>query len=305
MSNKFFSIIVGDAPAKVQVGFLNQDTGVPIDPVDALIAKAGTAVPNYSRVWGILERNKKDELTGNIKYLPWGSSEGEIIEIRFLPTISSLSVEFQKLKKVTLQDKDSEILFDMGVNNYDPIRQKMLVEMLQHHYQNEENDGRDPSVPVAFKTYDPAKITKRVMDDVRQRQEVEMIMLDANYDNEALEILASLFNGIDPRQQQDILFAELMDLTKKPTFVLGVLEHHRKGYEEIMLKAKDVELIDCTDDAILIVKNGHKDFLLKGIEAGKEGALLHVLKHFYKPEYFKALNQVKVAWEAFQKTELQ
>lgn len=304
MNNKFFSIIVGDRPAEVQVGYLDA-SGQPQNAQKAYISKAGTAVPNYSRVWGKLVRNKKEELTGEIQFLPWNHAEGEVVEIRHLPTFTSLSVLYQKEKKAVLRDENAELNFSIGVNNYDRIKDKMLIMMLEHHYQNSENESRDPSVPVAFSTYDPDKITRRKTTDIQRRQQAENIVIGANYDDKALMILAALFNGIDPRQQQDILFAELMDEAQNYAHFLDVMDFHRAELEEILEKALEINLIDCTENSILIMKNGVKEFLIQGIEPSKEGVKYSVLQVFYKPEIFDKLQTLKAALKTFTELELQ
>lgn len=288
-------------PAKLQAGFLDDEGKPKGTPVDITIEKAGCAVPNYSRVWGRLLRHgtkaNPGELNGEFETAKWGSNlEGYgIIELRFLPTFSSLSKEYQELKKVKLQDKDAEINLMVGVNDFDAITDARKIKFLELHYQNGSNECRDPSVPVAFETYDPTAIKRRTITEIQKKQEAQNMVIAANYDPEALEILASLFDDIDPRQQNDILFNTLMDrATESHGQFLLVVEHYRKLYEEILEKSKEVGLIDVDPlNSIFIKKEGGSDVLLEEIECGAMKKELYIIQHYYEPKFFNALTKLK------------
>jgi hypothetical protein len=311
MSNsKFFSVIVGGAahkPAQVEVGFLDEDGKPKGDTITAYVEKAGTAVPNYSEIWGIQEKGKDGVITGGIKPLKWDHPDGYLIKLRHLRTSQSLDMEYQDLKKMRVLDEEAEIALSLGVNNFDRVKDKMLIKMLELHYQNEANESRDPSRPVAFTTYDPDKITKLKVTDVENRQKAERIVMDANNSGkaQALEILASMFD-IEPRQQQDVLFAELMDLT--PTFdhFLRVLDLSRTQYKEVLDKSVEIGLIDVEPkDAIYLIKDGNKELLLEDIGNGKDNKLPYVLENFYQVKFFNALEVLKEAYKKFAEKQLQ
>lgn len=303
-AKKFYSVIVGGKPAKVEVGFLDDDRKPIGTPTVAYIERAGTAVPNYSTVWAkrTLETKTK-EPTGELTFLPWEHPDGQLIELRYLKNSMSLDKEFQEKKKMRVSDDDAEIPLFVGINNYeDTPSNRMLIMMLTYHYQNDANECRPPGTAVAFSTYDSNKITKLRTDDIQRRQEVELIVMHANDEtDQALEILASLFSGIDPRQQKDVLFEELMNMTPNFGFFLNVLSHHRDEYRDLLNKAKDIELIDVTpSDAIYIRLNGAKEILLQDIKSGIDEKVMYVLKFFYKPEYFNALQKLKEAYKKFE-----
>lgn len=307
-SKKFFSVIVGGRnhkPAKVQVGFLDESGKPKDESITAYIEKAGTAVPNYSRIWGkrgeIKEKGKETVSDGTITPLKWGDPDGYVIEIRYLKSSTSLDKEFQERKKLRVTDRDAEIDLSVGVNNFDPVREKMLCLMLSLHYQNAANESREPGIPVAFETYDPNKITMRKTTDVQARQEVELIVINANEEGEgSLEILASLFTGMDPRQQTDILFNELMEMTQTFGFFQTVLDHHRDEYRQLIENAKELALIDVSPaDAIHLTVEGKRDILIGNIDSGKLTNVAYVMKYFYKPEYFNKLQSLKALYEKY------
>jgi hypothetical protein len=268
---KFYSIIVGGEPAKVEVGFLGDDGRPKPGSLVGYIETAGIAVQNYARVWGKRQIDPKTkEPNGTIDFLPWDDEKGELIEIRFLKTSSSLDMEYQKKKGVRVSDKDAEILLSVGINNFDVVTDKARIEMIKHHYQNGDNISREPGIPVVYYEYDSTKATKADTEDRRLRQQAENIVMDANDDNvQSLEILASLFHDIEPRQQQDVLYTELLERADRYGFFLDVLAHHRSEFRNLVEKAIEVELIDVSSNDIYIVKNGHKDILLQSIEAAR------------------------------------
>lgn len=301
---KFYSIIVTGKSAKVQAGFLDEDGKPKGTPVDVTISKAGTAVPNYSIAWGKQNRDKKTNLLldGSIEFLSWGHQDGSQIELRWLPTSESLDLEWQRDVKKLKQPRDeyAEINFDMGINNYDRKTNKALIMMLEHHYLNGSNASRPPHMPSAFNTYDPEKINEAIVMDVERRQVAENIVLAARFDATRLETLASLFN-MDPRQQQHILFANLMERTMKYENFMEVLALHRKEYENLLMKAIEVGLIDTEPvNAMYLVVDGRKDELFKEIEPGKLDKKSFVLLNFYDPKFFSAFDTLRLAYKKFE-----
>src|SRR5688572_14569540 len=106
---KFFTVIAGrKEPATELQGTLNKRTGMPdMNAQKVSVTTKAVLILNYSRVWGqrVYEgenpKGKKvssindPNYKGKIKFLPFGDSNGEMIETRWLPNSSSLDKQYQ------------------------------------------------------------------------------------------------------------------------------------------------------------------------------------------------------------------
>jgi hypothetical protein len=305
-SKKFFTVVVPGKAAPVQFGFLDDEGKPKGDVRDGHIEVGEIAVPNYSVVWANQVKDKKTGLiTGDLDFYEWGDPRGYQVEIRYLKNCRSLDMEFQRdIKKLKGRDEDAEIPLFVGLNDYDPIKDAFLVEMVKYHYQNGSNKSRNPQAKIAFETYDADKITKKQVTDMERRQAAERIVLAARENNEALEVLAVLFD-IDPRKQPDILFRELVAFTESYEHFHKVIDYKRERYEEIALKAKELELIDVEpDNAIWVYKNGGREMLIGDIEHGADDKLSYVLLNYYKPEFFTPLVTLEALYTEYEKAVL-
>lgn len=302
-SSKFFSIMVGgriNRPAKAQAGFLNSEGQPKGTPVDVTIKKGEVGLPNYSVVWGELVKDPKDKkLTGAITAYPWGDPRGGIIELRFLRNCTSISKAYQDERKLIAQDKDAEISLKIGVNNFDNNRDKLMIEFLKLHYQNSSNVSRDPGVQVAFENYEPTRVMKRNTNAIQDRQRAENIVINTQMDTESISVLASLFD-LDPRQQTDLLYDDLLGLAVNHEQFLKVIDYRRDTFRELIMSAKDIGLLDVDKkDAIFLVGiGGSRTPLLEKMPS--EGDKLEIIiDNFYLPVYFNALVTLKQETEKF------
>lgn len=302
-SEKYYSIIVDGKPADVEVGFLGDDGRPNADTKKAQIFIGETAVPNYSVVWGIQDRDPKTNQlrNGSIKYLKWGHPDGYRIEIRLLPNCSSIDLEYQRdIKKlVKLRNDDAEIPMFVGVNNFKFGTDTTKIGFLKVHYQNGSNESRDPAAQIVFYDYDSEKINSPQVLDIELRQKAELIVLKARHNNEALDILGSLFH-VDIKQQPDQVFRQLIEKTVNFKHFLEVMDLHRTGYELMVNKSISLGLLDLEPvDAIFIVKDDKKDKFLDDMPADQQQKVLELVTNYYEPKYFSALQTLKAVYEKY------
>lgn len=296
--SKYSTYELPGRPAKVQVGTLGED-GKPVGtPVDAFIYLGGTGINNYSTAWGKQGRDKAGLINGDIVFLKWGDPKGYQIEIRYLPNCSSIDLEFQRdvKKLLKLQDKDSEIPMVVGLNDFDKIRDKVKILMLDHHYLNGSNVSRPPNMPIAFYNYDPKAKTAALTSERQLKRDAEDIVMACEFDDRSLQILATLFR-IDIKQQDDVIYAELLESSDNFLHFLEVIDLYRKEYEGKLIKAKELGLIDYGIGNGLYLNKGDdkKETLLENVDSGKFKMQDFILKFYYKPLYYKAIEAVDFA----------
>lgn len=139
MTKKYYTIKVGVAkPQIVEMGEINKATGLPMGKTEIAESVVGKiTIPNYSKAYGIPERNDGDKLTGNFTPLEWGDEGGEVVELRYASNCNSLLKLYQEQIKLNFNgDAEAEITLLYGLNMYDPVRDRNLIRMLQLHTYN-------------------------------------------------------------------------------------------------------------------------------------------------------------------------
>ena len=302
--NKFYTIQVqGPKPANISIGFIDSLSGQPKEgAMDATQTVGETTIPNYSSVWGKLEKDKKGELTGSLVFYDWGDERGELVEIRYMKNSASISLEFQKFKKQVLADQNAEITVKIGLNKFDRIRDKRLVELLEHHSYNSSNKSRDPENHfVLFSDYAAEEKLKFKATDIERRQEAENIVLSARHNTADLKVIGKIFEK-NTDQADDYLFNDLIKLTQNYKAFFTVLETYAKKFKEVLLKSKEAGLIEyrLNDNTIMLVKDGHRDIFLDNIEAAtEEDAVEYLTDNITRATYFYKLDQLSIAYNTY------
>jgi hypothetical protein len=291
--------VLGKEPAQVMIGHIDPLTGQPKGGSWTATQSVGeTAIPNYSTAWGIETKGADGKLTGEIEFLQWGDQKGGQIRLRYLPSCPSLSLNYQIEKKMDVEDEDTEIVVAIGLNKYSEVEDKWLVQMLKHHGLNKSNKSRNPRHNfVMFKDYDPAQELKFEANDIERRQEAERIVLDARDNEEALRVLAEIFE-MDPEVPEKYLLKQLLAVTQNHVHFFKVMEAFTKQYGDVLAKAKEVGLIDFTPDGISVMMGGTKEPLLSGLDVegykGKksEDKAAYLLDHITEPLVYHGLQRL-------------
>jgi len=253
MSQKYFSIKVhGPEGKEIEEGFLDKRTGQPTGTRNKLKGVVGNiTIPNFSRVWGKREKDKKDQPTGVITFLPWGDADGHVIEIRHLKAAQSLDKQFQdNVLKVKPQDEELEIRLKLGINDFDTVIDAGIINMLKHHTMNINNKSRNPSLMQVdvFEEYNGSQRVESKQSAQKKRREAEDYINDAVGDTERLAILAHMFD-LDAKLQDDILEEKLFD----------IVEESIDQFLYVIEKAKEkagIELTEAKEEGILFGQDG-------------------------------------------------
>lgn len=306
--SKYYVInVFGKKPQKVQVGTISKTSGQP-NPgaVDATQELGEVAIPNYSTAWGKLALDKDKKLTGEITFLPWGHSEGRVIEIRFLRNCASISLEFQKEKKLVMQDDQAEIVLKIGQNRFKQNEEREKILMLKHHGLNRSNGSRNPENRMTrFETYKMEENQAVKVSDIEIRQEAEKIVLAAKLKPERLEVLAKLFD-VDHEQSDEVLFDTLINRSQNFRNFFQILKNYEDQYKAVLTGALDCELIYLNSEDAQIVIGGAKDILMSEVEGSNvDERMQYILDNLTEPMYYHALNRVAGELERFKTQVLQ
>lgn len=293
-ANTFIINVFGRKPVEVQVGTISKTSGLPDAGARRATQEVGEiGIPNYSTAWGKLLRDKDKKLTGEIGFLPWGHNDGEVIEIRHMKNCSSISMEFQKEKKLVLTKEESEITLKIGQNKFRETVDKNLILLLKHHGLNRSNGSRNPDNKLTrFETYKVEEKLGYEVSDIEMRQQAEKIVLHAR-STKTLETLAKLF-GLSEDDSDEFLFKSLVNLAQNFKQFFTVLKEHADLYKNILTKAAEAGLIDLeSESTVTIVIGGKKDVLMTDIEGDNADMRIdYITDNITEPMIYHALNRL-------------
>lgn len=302
IKEKFYTIVVDGRyePVEVEFGELNKQTMQPIGTPTKMQMQVGSiSIPNFSRVWGKLGLNKEKQLDGKVEFLKWGDPAGEVVSIRFHPSSASLSQKYQDLiEKQTLTDDMIDIKLEIGVNEYHPIMDARLIEMLKHHTFNGGNKSRNPdNIEILYHELDSKKAMESEVNRMEQEQKARQVILDNRDDEGVLTILSDIFN-LENRSQTSIMFRELSQIVKdNPAYFNHRISEAKEEVVAAYKKAEGYGLLDeksVKDEVILLSVNGSKEKLFNGMDGSKDRSKW-VAENMMDTGVYDAINKMKEA----------
>jgi hypothetical protein len=312
-NKKFYTIIAGSKdPKPVEFGKLNKTTGMPQgETTKAFMAVGAILVLNFSRAWGkrVLPTGVKAKnegsiqatdpnYRGEIEFLKWGASGGELIEIRYLKNSTSLDKQYQDVvQKLKPTDEDVYVILRHGDNEFDEEREPQKARFLQVCAYNRDSVYKDPTIWDwdFFESTDEADaVTKR--SDLLTRNLASNTVLEAS--NETLAVLATIF-GEDARKLDKRLSEILVDKAEKdPKEFLAQIDRYKNNAGLKLRDAMEQQLIDVTGTKGIGYTG--KDGLPKELPTeGSTGAakLEWVIANLLSPEVFEMVSEVIAATE--------
>lgn len=307
---KYYMIMVHtDKAGEVELGFLNKDTMTPMGKTDKVTMQLGeVAIPNFSIIWGLLER-KNNVLTGKYTPMPWGTEGGSPISLRYLKSSPSLSVQYQlEVMKFTdekwkAMTEGTDIALTVGLNEFDVSKDPRMVEMLKHHYFNEDCPYRNKDgKTVVFSEYSSSAVVEKTASSIAKRREAEDYIISASERTDGLSVLASIF-GMDVQKLPNFLFTDLMAKLDENDGVSGFLEKIYRAKDEIQNMLMDAVQHDALaggdgmEITVAAGKGGKHVPLFKEtvIQKGEVDVVKYLLDHVLIPEYFEALKEIRAA----------
>lgn len=297
---KYFSIIVmGKQSSEAEEGELNKLTGQPSGPTSKIRVQVGSvAIPNHSKVWAERELDPKTKQpTGKLKFLPWQTAGGELVQIRYLEGVQTLDRLYQinVLKIVHSEEEANETAYinlDIGVNDFDlEVADPMFIDFIQHHTYCAENKSRKPnSKEIHFSIYDPAKMNVNKVEEMRKKQRAANLIINAEHDSAKINVLANLFE-LDVQLQDEVIFNELLGILEDDyKRVLEVVTFHEAKFRYALNKLKDDGVIIEHENDLITVIDEQREFLAKGIDS--KDKIQYLVNSITEPESFEVYHRV-------------
>ncbi len=244
-TEKFYTINVLGAPkAEGEIGELNKTTGLPAGKTEKVIIEPGySSIPNYSNVWAKQERGKDEKFTGKIKFLEWGDPEGGEVAIRYLKNSDSLDVMYQSQVNLKVRDEDTQIILQVGINEFDVRQDARLIQMLKYHTFNRDNISRDPRKDILFEEFNGSQRSEKISSRINKQREAEDYVLDAEATENGLSVLADIF-GLDVRAHNSVLYDTLIEKAQsKADDFLNVINERKERMLEVLSFANEKGLL--------------------------------------------------------------
>src|ERR1700761_8078130 len=299
-TDKYFSIIVkGKESSVAEEGNINKSTGLPDGPTTKIKLQVGSiAIPNFSKVWAQRIKDKKDQPTGELKFLPWMHKDGELVPIRYIEGINTLDKHYQEtVLKIKLSEEElnntAYINLDIGVNDFNVQEMDpMFRSMLEHHTYCEDNESRKKtSREIHYAIYNPAKMNANKIQQMRENQKAQSIVLSAEGDSVRLEILAGVFE-LDPMAQDEVLFNQLLEILEdEPKRILEVYKFHQARFTHILTKLEDGGDIAYTENEIVLTMDHTREVLLG--EIPKKDIKNYLIEGILEPEIFAVYDKLR------------
>lgn len=294
-TNKYFTIMVlGSTPSEVEEGFLNKTTGLPDGKTEKMKLEVGVIhIPNFSRAWAYQEL-KNGVPTGRLVFTKWGETykEGKVehqcrpVEIRYLRNSTSLDKQYQdQVLKIMVRDEDAQLSLVNGLNDYNTVVEAPLVEMIKYHTFNKDNKSRDPyNKEMLYSEYNPANLNTKETSDIRRRNKAELIILDAEGNDERLVVLANLFE-LDPQSQSDILFNELLEEVKNFDQFLKVIDVTKERFRFVLENLKANKKLEFNEGDVVLTIDNTREALYTGINV--EDKIQFLVEGILEPDIYE------------------
>lgn len=299
-SNKYYTIKVGNTEGElIEVGELDRESGLPKGPPQKAIAPpGGTAIPNYSRVWGKPEKTKEGKYTGEWEPMEWSAQGGEVLEIRYLKACKSLLVAYQKQVGLAPGLEDMEIDLPHGITDFDERAEPLLVQMLKLHSCNGASPCRDPDNQVVIYTdFDEKVMVKKRIAKGETLYEAMGHVMTIKNDTNALRVLAAIC-GLDPKKQNNVLVDELlMFVEQAPDKFLANRHKYRDYVRQIMLRAIDFGLVDLSTSGKVMLLTENGGAVLSAIPSTVKGdkKIDYMAEHAFDTAVYDAIDKIREA----------
>jgi len=298
-TEKYYTIKVGiSEPQEIEVGQLDKKTGLPKGPTEKAVSVLGlVSVPNYTKAWGKRTLGKDGKPTGEVTFLEWGAEGGEIIEVRALSACKSIDKQYQDSRK--LFPTESEYMIDLhnGLNNFDPVTQASLVQLLKIHSMNTDSKSCNPTLTdKAFEEYDQEKVVSKELSETDILYNALDIVMSIKDNAKRLRVFAEIY-GIDPQKQDKIILQELIASVKKnPSLFLKTIEEYHQEVQRVLVRANDLQLLNLGSPGDVILTTTDKP-IISGLDKNVNGheKLVEVIHSALEPAIYDAITKIKAA----------
>jgi len=307
-AEKFYTINVQGAPkTEAERGELNKTTGLPAGKTDKVIIEPGyTSIPNYSYVWGKQVKSKDDKPTGEIQFMEYGEPGGVELAIRYLKNTTSLDVIYQNLVNLKVRDEDTQIVLQVGINEFDVNQDAQLIKMLKNHTFNKDNKSRNPRKTVLFEEFNGNERSEKISSKISKQREAEDYVLNAEATETGLSVLADIF-GLEVRAHNSTLYDALIEKAQNDAEnFLNVINERKERMLEVLSFASEKGLLVSEEGGEIQLKENlaaKAKPVLPGILLEGDNLPVFLLDRFSDAEIFDLITKVTGVVSSFQQKE--
>jgi hypothetical protein len=308
-------------------GFLEPKSGNTVIKGAALpcAVRLGTlGIPNATHAWGIrLDKSGKvpekvlqvddEDYRGEVKFVKWGTQvkEGATkITCRWIDGYDTIDRNYQELKLGIKVDQDgllegqpiSFITFQHGLNEFDDVSNKALVQMLKVHHNNEKSIYCDPKLDSGymFTEVDQEGINKAKTQFIDDKVACIMLVTEAGKSPEAIKNLFDIVKGVETETVNKEDIGEIYTSLKyfadgQPDIFAKRVYEYKVKVSDAFEKAKSYEILDLTKDGFVAVEDGKKkkEIVISDLPAKGEEMLTYMFDHFLDKEVYAGVEKLQ------------
>jgi hypothetical protein len=292
--------------------------------VSVKVGKLG--IPNFCYAWGIrLDKAGKvpavpltiedDDYKGAIKFCKFGTRNEEgalMIRCRWIQGYNeTIDKDYQDLRLgVKLMDggflETGEaivlIMFNHGLNTFDDVSQKALVQMLKVHYMNDKSIYCDPDLDGScmFTEVDQEKIDKEKTKGIDDKVACIMLVSEASKSPDSIRNLFDIVKGagLEGVRKEDAgeIYTSLKYFAdEQPEVFAQRVNTYKVNVSNVFEKAKSYEILDLTKDGFVAVEDAKKkkEIVLSDVPAKGEKMLDYMFDHFLDKDVYEGINRLQ------------
>ncbi len=226
--------------------------------VEAKMKPGVYSIPNHSLVWAKRILDKNSQPTGELKFdEPWGNGSGyEAVQIRYIKSCKSLDFEFQKTKKIVIQDEQMFLDLSAELTNIDGKVDPMLKMFFEVCSLNKDSICRNPDAGIMFGEYDANKFVKTQMNEFDIEVQAMTYINEAKNDEESAFILGAIF-GMDTKQQPMVIVGDLIvKMKSNPSLFVKTIDEIVNNMRKNMKFAYENGILGLDNPNVIQLKNG-------------------------------------------------
>lgn len=322
MTVEKYCIVVGKTrPNDIKTGQVLKGSGQTAltgDIVEVNNQRGEKIIPNRSRCWGVrvikdesgkIKKEGVDvtdkEYKGEIKFLKWGDSKGELIYTRHIRGYNSLDVIYQETRlnyKVNENDENAADAAAITLEGGETVfsgkqleTDRMLIEHLKHHMFNRDAECR-PDDMIDFWFYEKTDAQVETVNDKlwNDNFEAKKIVSECASSTGKLKMLYDVLDKIVEHPiEDDRLLSHLKFIADtKPTELLKEVEKYKREVSDNVVKLDSFKAVDVSVDGKIVsnvtikdvVKTG--EILADGLECKSNNQLDYLYRNMFDEKCF-------------------
>lgn len=217
---------------------------------------------------------KDPEYRGQVTFLPWGDSRGQMVVCRYLKQYSTIDLNYQNIvleAERNLNENDESVLefkfiqLLSGETDFDETKNEYLVQHLKIHDYNRSSTYKNPNIHVDYMFEEKKVGNSSTIGDVAIDKKFDCFKLvnDVSSDNTGAQLknlYNTLFSIAEKNIKEDQLFSYLKSLADKdPEGFYQLVNDHKRSISDLTMEAQAHDgFLDTTTDGVIKAGSGVK-----------------------------------------------